>query len=136
MSECWVVGLGAVGGVVLLWSALVAALWVQQRRSGSTTDWRVIARLVPDVLRLVRRLIADPAVPRATRWWLIALLGYLAMPFDLVPDVIPVIGWADDAIVVAVALRFAIRRAGLPLIEQHWPGTPAGLGEAFSRNFP
>jgi uncharacterized membrane protein YkvA (DUF1232 family) len=44
-----------------------------------------------------------------------------------VPDFIPVLGYADDAIIVAIALRFAIRTAGRPALERHWPGTPEGL---------
>ena len=119
--------IAVVGGVLVLWLALIALLWVQQRRTGSAVDWRAMMRLVPDVVRLVKRLATDPAVPRATRWWLLALLGYLLLPFDLVPDFIPVIGFADDAVIVAIVLRFAIRHAGMDAIERHWPGTPDGL---------
>lgn len=122
-----VVLLSVVGGILLLWIALIVVLWVQQRRSGSDVDWRAVVRLVPDVVRLVRRLAGDPAVPRATRWWLIGLLGYLLLPIDLVPDFIPVLGYADDAIIVAMVLRLAVRHAGIDAIERHWPGTPAGL---------
>ena len=122
-----VIVLSVVGGVVLLWLVLLAVLWVQQKRAGKSVDWREILRLVPDVIRLVRRLAADPTVPRGTRWWLVALLGYLLMPIDLVPDFIPVLGYADDAIIVAIVLRFAIRHAGRDAIERHWPGTPEGL---------
>jgi len=57
----------------------------------------------------------------------VALLGYLALPFDLVPDVIPVLGWADDAIVVALVLRSVVRRAGPEALARHWPGSPEGL---------
>ena len=89
-------------------------------------------RLVPDVIRLVKRLAGDPTVPRGTRWWLLGLLGYLLMPIDLVPDFIPVLGYADDAIIVAIVLRFAIRHAGMDAIERHWPGTPAGLRSVLS----
>ena len=127
VSEWAVVVLGVVGGVVLLWLLLIGVLWVQQRRAGTSVDWRAVLRLVPDVIRLVRRLAVDPAVPRGTRWWLIALLGYLLLPIDLVPDFIPVLGYADDAIIVALVLRFAIRHAGRDAIERHWPGTPEGL---------
>ena len=59
------------------------------------------------------------------RLWL--LLGYLAMPFDLVPDVVPVLGWADDVVVVALVLRSVVRRAGAGALERHWTGTSAGL---------
>jgi uncharacterized membrane protein YkvA (DUF1232 family) len=122
-----VVLLSVVGGILLLWIALIVVLWVQQRRSGSDVDWRAVVRLVPDVVRLVRRLAGDHTVPRATRLWLIGLLGYLLLPIDLVPDFIPVLGYADDAIIVAVVLRLAVRHAGIDAIERHWPGTPAGL---------
>jgi uncharacterized membrane protein YkvA (DUF1232 family) len=57
--------------------------------------------------------------------WL--LLGYLALPIDLVPDFIPVIGYADDAVIVVLALRSVTRRAGPEALERHWPGTPEGL---------
>jgi uncharacterized membrane protein YkvA (DUF1232 family) len=49
------------------------------------------------------------------------------MPFDLVPDVVPVIGYADDAVVVALVLRSVVRRAGPEALHRHWPGTPEGL---------
>ena len=102
-------------------------LGCQHGPHGYAVDWRDLLRLAPDVMRLIRRLVVDPTVPRATRWWLAGLLVYLLSPIDLVPDFLPVIGYADDAIVVAVALRFAIRHAGMPAIERHWPGAPEGL---------
>lgn len=132
VPEWAVVVLGVVGGVVLLWLVLIGVLWAQQRRAGTSVDWRAVLRLVPDVIRLVRRLAVDPAVPRGTRWWLIALLGYLLLPIDLVPDFIPVLGYADDAIIVALVLRFAIRHAGRDAIERHWPGTPEGLASVLA----
>ncbi|WP_240752650.1 YkvA family protein [Microbacterium hydrothermale] len=119
--------LGVAAGLVILWLALVAVLWVQQKRSGETVDWRAVMRLAPDVVRLIRRLVADRTVSRATRWWLGGLLVYLLLPIDLIPDFLPVIGYVDDAIVVVIALRFAIRYAGMPAIARHWPGTPEGL---------
>ena len=64
-------------------------------------------------------------VPSGVRLWL--LLGYLAIPIDLVPDFVPVLGYADDAIIVALVLRSVVRRAGAPVIHRHWPGTDDGL---------
>jgi uncharacterized membrane protein YkvA (DUF1232 family) len=119
-----IAGVGALG---VIWIALVMVLWRQQRLLGGAVDWREIARLVPDVVRLVRRLVVDPAVPRATRWWLVGLLCYLLLPFDLIPDFIPVLGFADDAIAIVIALRLAIAHAGVEAVTRHWPGTPQGL---------
>lgn len=127
MHEWLVVVLGVIAGLVVLWLLLVAVLWRQQRRSGASVDSRSVLRLAPDMVRLLRRLAADPTVPRGTRWWLGGLLVYLLLPIDLIPDFFPVIGYADDAIVVVIALRFAIRHAGADAVEQHWPGTPEGL---------
>ena len=85
-------------------------------------------RLAPDVVRLTWRLARDPTVPRGMRARLVVLLVYLLLPIDLVPDFIPVIGYADDAIIVALVLRFATRHAGAEALDRHWPGTPNGLG--------
>jgi uncharacterized membrane protein YkvA (DUF1232 family) len=120
----WEILAAVLGGVVLLWVALVVALWAGRPDRVRVED---ALRLLPDLVRMLRRLAADPAVPRGVRVRLWLLLGYLAFPLDLVPDVIPVIGYADDAIVVALVLRSVTRRAGPEALERHWPGTPDGL---------
>ncbi|MCG7284414.1 DUF1232 domain-containing protein [Cellulomonas sp. ACRRI] len=115
---------GVAAGVLLLWLALVAALWATRP---DEVRLRELLRLLPDVVRLVRRLAGDRTLPRGVRVRLWLLLGYLALPFDLVPDVIPVLGWADDAIVVALVLRSVVRRAGREALARHWPGSPEAL---------
>ena len=90
-------------------------------------DLKEAMRLLPDLIRLVKRLAADPDTPRGVRIRLALLLLYLAMPIDLIPDFIPVLGYADDAIVVALVLRSATRSAGPDAMAKHWPGTPEGL---------
>lgn len=112
------------GGLLLLWAGLLVALWVGRPDELGLRD---ALRLLPDVVRLLRRLAGDPTLPRGVRVRLWLLLGYLALPLDLVPDFIPVIGYADDAVVVAVALRSVVRHAGTGALERHWPGTPDGL---------
>ena len=129
----WVVAiLGVVGGLILLWATLISLLLMQQRRAGHHVDWREVLRLAPDVIRLISRLARDSSIGWAPRLWLLLLLVYLASPIDLIPDFIPVLGYADDAIVAAVALRFATRHAGPEAIHRHWPGTPAGLQTVLS----
>lgn len=122
----WTV-VGVLVALVVMWIALVVVLVVQQRRAGRDVDWRAILRLVPDVVRLIRRLATDPAVPRATRWWLYGLLVYLILPIDLIPDFLPGIGYADDAILTIVAVRFAVKHAGYDALVRNWPGTADGL---------
>jgi len=72
---------------------------------------REALRLLPDVLRLIRRLVADKTLPRGIRIRLALLLAYLAIPVDLIPDFVPVLGYADDAIIVTAVLRSVVRRA-------------------------
>jgi uncharacterized membrane protein YkvA (DUF1232 family) len=55
------------------------------------------------------------------------LLGYLLLPIDLVPDFIPVAGYADDVLLVVWVLRSVVRAAGPEALDRHWPGTPHGL---------
>lgn len=119
--------LGAVAGVLVVWLLLVGLLLLVARRTADPPTLREALRLLPDVLRLVRRLAADPALPRGVRWRLGLLLGYLLLPIDLVPDVLPVIGYADDAVLVAVVLRSVVRAAGPEALDRHWPGSAEGL---------
>lgn len=120
-------GLSVLGGAVLLWLILVFFLWREQRRHPNGASLRQLLRLVPDSARLLKRLAGDPSLPVGVRIWLGVLVVYLLSPIDLIPDFVPVLGYADDAIVVVIALRFATRRAGSTAIEKHWPGTPEGL---------
>ena len=106
-----------------VWALAVLALVVAGRRG----DAEALARFVPDCLVLFRRLLADPRVPRSRKVVLAGVVAYLALPFDLVPDFIPVAGQLDDAIVVALALRFVLRSAGPDLVTELWPGPARSL---------
>jgi uncharacterized membrane protein YkvA (DUF1232 family) len=113
-------------GIALLvsWLVLVAALLIARPKGSLLTE---AVRLLPDLLRLLKRLTADRTLPRGVRIRLGLLMAYLAMPFDLIPDFIPVIGYADDAIIVALVLRSVVRRAGIEAVRRHWPGTEDGF---------
>ncbi|MFE7213235.1 YkvA family protein [Streptomyces sp. NPDC057611] len=84
-------------------------------------------RLLPDLVRLLRRLAADKTLPKGVRVRLGLLMAYLVLPIDLIPDFLPVIGHADDAIIVAFTLRSVVRRAGIEAVRAHWPGTDDGF---------
>jgi uncharacterized membrane protein YkvA (DUF1232 family) len=106
-----------------VYAAVVLALVVAGHRSHA----KALARFVPDCAVLFRRLMADRRVSRPRKALLGLLVAYLAMPFDLVPDFIPVAGQLDDAILVAIALRAILRDAGPGLVREHWPGPPESL---------
>jgi uncharacterized membrane protein YkvA (DUF1232 family) len=123
-SFWWDLLLGIVAALLLAWLALVIGLVIARPRAGLL---REALRLLPDVLRLVRRLAADRTLSRGVRIRLGLLLAYLACPIDLIPDFIPVLGYADDAIIVTAVLRGVVRRAGIDAVRAQWPGTDDGF---------
>jgi uncharacterized membrane protein YkvA (DUF1232 family) len=110
-------------GLVVAWLALLLLLWLIRPRGVGA---RELARLVPDILRLVRDLVTDRAAPRGVRVALAVLLVWLISPIDLVPEFIPVLGPLDDIIVAVVVLRYVRRRLGDEELRSRWRGTDDG----------
>lgn len=126
VADTWwgntLLGLGA--ALLLSWLVLVVALLVIRPRGNLL---REALRILPDLLRLIPRLAADKSLPVGVRVRLALLVVYLALPIDLIPDFIPVLGYADDAIIVTVVLRSVVRHAGLAAVRAHWPGSDDGF---------
>ena len=110
--------------VGIVWLGLTMLLLLLRRQGVDVAEAKSV---VPDTLRLVRDLAKDGTLPRGVRMRLVLLVAYLVSPLDLVPDFIPVLGYADDIVVLAVVLRSVIRRVGPAALERHWRGTPQGL---------
>ena len=115
--------LASAGATLVLYALLLATLAYAGRREAA----RAIAGLIPDCIVLFRRLVADPRVPRRTKLLVAALIGYRALPIDLVPDFVPLVGALDDVVVAAVVLRSILRATGPELLREHWPGPPSSL---------
>ena len=104
-----------------VWAVVIAALVISGRK------WMAIAaaKVLPDLVRLIKGLARDPRVPRGSKW----LLGFAALwvvsPIDLIPEFIPVFGPLDDVVVVALVLRHVLKKAGRAVAEEHWTGDPA-----------
>jgi uncharacterized membrane protein YkvA (DUF1232 family) len=111
------------GATLAVYAALLVGLVLAGRRG----DARALATFIPDCLVLLRSLLRDPRVPRRRKLLLLALLGYLAMPIDVVPDFIPIAGQLDDSIVVALVLRSVLRSGGPELLREHWQGPQRSL---------
>lgn len=120
----WELAISVFAGLLLGWLVLVGVLFLVRPRGGLL---REALRLLPDVLRLTRRLAVDRSLPRGVRVRLWLLMAYLAMPIDLIPDFIPLLGAADDAVLVVAVLRGVVRRAGIDAVRRHWPGTDDGF---------
>jgi uncharacterized membrane protein YkvA (DUF1232 family) len=116
------IGLGIT--VLVTWLLLVAALLIA-RPKGNVL--REALRILPDLIRLLKNLATDKTLPGGVRIRLGLLMVYLAVPIDLIPDFIPVLGYADDAIIVVAVLRSVVRRLGLEPLHARWPGTDDGF---------
>jgi|SRR5947209_9931803 len=115
--------LAVVVSLVILWIAFVGAMLIFRPR----TDLRDAVRILPDLLLMLGGIAQDRTLPWTVRLRLWLVLFYVAVPVDIVPDFLPVIGWADDAILVAWVVRSVVRRAGAEALARNWPGTPDGL---------
>ena len=115
----WGLVLFIVGAYVLGVAALIAG--------GHREDARALAGFIPDCRVLVGRLARDARISRPRRLLLFLVLGYLALPIDLVPDFLPGIGHLDDAVLLGLALRVVVRGGGLELVRAAWPGPQASL---------
>lgn len=78
--------------------------------------------MMPNIVKLVARLLKDPRVPRRAKITLGLAAAYVASPIDLIPEVIPVVGWADDVLIIMFAIDSLIDRAGEEIVDELWDG--------------
>jgi uncharacterized membrane protein YkvA (DUF1232 family) len=116
--------IGGAVAVAVSWVALLVGLLIVRPQGPLLAE---ALRILPDLVRMLRRLAGDTTLPRGVRVRLGLLLAYLVIPIDLIPDFVPVLGYADDAILVVAVLRSVVRRAGAGALRRHWPGTPDGF---------
>jgi uncharacterized membrane protein YkvA (DUF1232 family) len=77
------------------------------------------ARAFKRELIVYRRVLADERTPLSAKVLLGLAVGYLCMPFDLIPDFIPVVGHLDDAVIVPGLVYIALRCVPRELVTEH-----------------
>ena len=107
-----------------MWALFLGVLWLVRPRDVGLRD---LVAVVPDVLRLVRDLLADGSATLGVRLALGGLLVWLVSPIDLIPEFIPVLGPLDDVVVAVLVLRYVRRRLGADELRRRWPGSEPGL---------
>ncbi|MBI5100938.1 MAG: DUF1232 domain-containing protein [Nitrospirae bacterium] len=68
-------------------------------------------------IRLYQRVLRDDRTPKTAKCLLGFAIGYLLLPFDIIPDFIPVIGHLDDLIVVPALVVLALKLVPEEVIE-------------------
>ena len=76
---------------------------------------------------MVARLIGDPVLPRRVKLVLAAAIVYLVSPLDLIPDLMPVLGYLDDVVIGAVVVDGILSHVDRTLVLRYWPGSPDSL---------
>jgi uncharacterized membrane protein YkvA (DUF1232 family) len=121
------VNLGTLVGIlvtlVVVWALLLVLFWALRPKD---VPIRVLLGLVPDLVRLLRSLVADRTAPLDVRLVLIGLLAWILSPIDLIPEFIPVLGPLDDVVVAILVLRYVRRRLGEGELRRRWRGTADG----------
>jgi uncharacterized membrane protein YkvA (DUF1232 family) len=113
----------ALAAIVVLWLLLLGVLLVLGRRLAA----RKLFRLIPDLLALLTGLMRDKRVPRGSKIMLGLALAWIASPIDLIPEFIPILGPLDDAVIAGLVLRRIVKKAGRPVVAEHWRGDPETL---------
>ncbi len=113
-----------VAAVIGLWLIVVALLWLHRPSRELAMP---ALRALPDIVRLARRLLADPHTPRRHKAALVVLVVWLLSPIDLLPEFLPGIGALDDIVAAAVILGWVGRQTGTARLRELWPGDAAGF---------
>ena len=122
MDVGWIAGVAV--AVLAAWLLVLLLFWLLRPKD---VPVREVIRVIPDVLRLLRALVTDGAVPLDVRIVLVGLIAWILSPIDLIPEFIPGLGPLDDVIVAVVAMRYARRRIGIDGISARWTGSDDGL---------
>lgn len=98
--------------------------------SGGRETVRQVVRDIPNFVKLLYRLALDPRVSKVDKALVLATVGYVLMPFDLIPDVIPFLGQVDDVYLLALVLDRLLNNAGIDILLDHWDGEASSLEAA------
>ena len=122
MELTWLVSI--LVGLAAAWLAFILLLWLLRPRDARL---RELLRVVPDIVRLCRDLLAAHDTPLGVRVAIVGLLAWLLSPIDLIPEFVPVLGPLDDIVVAVLVLRYVRRRVGTEELRSRWRGSPEGF---------
>ncbi len=76
---------------------------------------------IKELMQFLKNVSTDPRIPDRDRIVLVALIGLIISPFDIIPDWIPIIGWMDDAVIFAVVLDYFFNHLDQTILLSHYP---------------
>lgn len=100
---------------------------IQRKRAARRTVTKLLREL-PNLFKLLVRLLRDARVSTLDRVIFGAVMAYVLMPVDLIPDAFGFLGLTDDLYLIGLALNRLFSRAGPDVLLEHWEGNPRALG--------
>jgi len=76
-----------------------------------------VGRKLKHEIKVYQLVLSDSRTPRLTKFLLGLAVGYALLPFDIIPDFIPVIGHLDDVIIVPALIVIALRMIPKEVVE-------------------
>lgn len=123
----WQILLSVAAALLVLYAVLMILLWRYAVRHPGMVSLGDALRLLPDMLKFFGKLALDKDLSWRPRLAALLLVVYLASPIDLVPDFIPILGYADDVVITALVLRLVLKSAGEQALKRNWTGSVTGL---------
>ena len=105
-------GVGVVAPALVSWLNIEMS-WLELR-----TRLEVIGNHLKREIRTYQLILKDRRTPRGAKWLLGIAVGYALLPFDLIPDFIPVIGHLDDLIIVPALIIIALKMVPREVVEE------------------
>ncbi|MGE5380324.1 MAG: YkvA family protein [Methylocystaceae bacterium] len=81
-----------------------------------------LLKVIPNLLKLLYRLLEDPRIPKTEKVILAGVAAYVVSPLDLIPDFVPFLGKVDDLVLIALVLKRLFNAAGEQVLNEHWDG--------------
>ena len=97
---------------------------------------RDAVKALPQIAKLSWRVVRDDRIPMWIRGGLVGTAAYLVLPFDVIPDWVPVLGQLDDLLVMTIGVRMLLRRVPEPILHEHWDGDADLLAKVLGREAP
>ena len=95
---------------------------IERYEGGRQTKLTQYALLVPNMVKLIARLLRDPRVPARNKATLVFVGAYLVSPIDLIPSFVVGLGQLDDIVLAALALNQLLHDVPDHVLHQHWDG--------------
>ena len=115
--------------------AFIAPIWSFGSKNAASTfmsHWKEFAKRVKRELAYYRRVAAHRRTPIASRRLLGCAVGYALLPFDLIPDWIPIVGHLDDVLIVPGLIWLALRRVPRDVLDECRAEVDAALSDEVS----